>query len=130
MTLLMMKFTETPLRGAFVLELEPHRDERGFFARTFCAREFEQHGLNPRFVQCSVSTNLRAGSPARHALAGRPTRRVQAWYGVFRVQFMMSSSISGQPRRPATSGTELNSQRPTTARFSFRMGRTWFSDAG
>jgi dTDP-4-dehydrorhamnose 3,5-epimerase len=55
-------FTETPLRGAFVVELEKRMDERGFFARTFCVNEFETHGLNPRLVQCSTAFNLRRGT--------------------------------------------------------------------
>jgi dTDP-4-dehydrorhamnose 3,5-epimerase len=42
--------------------MEKHADHRGFFARTFCEREFECHGLNPRYVQCSVSFNLCAGT--------------------------------------------------------------------
>lgn len=57
-----MIFTETPLQGAFILDLEPHQDERGFFARTFCRREFEAHGLNPEVVQCNTSFNLTAGT--------------------------------------------------------------------
>ena len=57
-----MKFTETPLPGAFVVDLEPLRDERGFFARTFCAREFAVHGLEPRVAQCSLSSNAKAGT--------------------------------------------------------------------
>ena len=57
-----MKFTETPLRGAYVIELERHSDERGFFARTFCADEFAAHGLDPRIAQCSVSQNRAAGT--------------------------------------------------------------------
>jgi dTDP-4-dehydrorhamnose 3,5-epimerase len=57
-----MVFSETPLRGAFVLDLEPHPDERGFFARTWCRREFENHGLETRVAQCSVSFNARAGT--------------------------------------------------------------------
>lgn len=57
-----MKFTETPLPGAFIIDLEPHRDERGFFARTFCAREFARHGLSARVVQCSLSSNSKAGT--------------------------------------------------------------------
>lgn len=57
-----MKFTETPLRGAFVIDLEPHQDERGFFARTFCAAEFAKHGLDVRVVQCNLSSNARAGT--------------------------------------------------------------------
>jgi dTDP-4-dehydrorhamnose 3,5-epimerase len=55
-------FTETPLQGAFVVDLEPHRDERGFFARTFCRREFEKHGINPAVAQCNISFNARAGT--------------------------------------------------------------------
>ena len=57
-----MRFTETRLRGAFVLELEKHMDDRGFFARTFCFREFEAHGLNPHLVQCSTAFNFRRGT--------------------------------------------------------------------
>lgn len=57
-----MKFTETRLAGAFIVELETHEDARGFFARTFCAREFEQHGLPGVFVQCSISMNRKKGT--------------------------------------------------------------------
>ncbi|HSS99078.1 MAG TPA: dTDP-4-dehydrorhamnose 3,5-epimerase [Terriglobales bacterium] len=57
-----MVFTETPLRGAFVVELEKRVDERGFFARTFCADEFKTHGLNPCLVQFSTAFNLRRGT--------------------------------------------------------------------
>ncbi|WP_347258888.1 dTDP-4-dehydrorhamnose 3,5-epimerase [Methylocaldum sp.] len=57
-----MKFASIPLRGAFVVEMEPIEDERGFFARSFCEREFAQHGLAPRVVQCNVSYNRRKGT--------------------------------------------------------------------
>lgn len=57
-----MIFTETPLAGAFVIDLEPHADERGFFARTYCRREFEEHGLNPNVVQCNTSFNHKSGT--------------------------------------------------------------------
>lgn len=57
-----MKFTETKLRGAFVVEVEPQADARGLFARTFCAREFQARGLATSFVQCSVSQNLKRGT--------------------------------------------------------------------
>jgi dTDP-4-dehydrorhamnose 3,5-epimerase len=50
-------FSETTLKGAFVIEPERIEDERGFFARTFCRREFEARGLNPDLVQCSISFN-------------------------------------------------------------------------
>jgi len=47
---LVMIFTETSLQGAFVIEAERLEDDRGFFAWTFCQKEFETHGLNPRLV--------------------------------------------------------------------------------
>jgi dTDP-4-dehydrorhamnose 3,5-epimerase len=46
-----MRFQDTPLRGACLIELEKRGDERGFFARFFCQREFQQHGLNPHIAQ-------------------------------------------------------------------------------
>ena len=57
-----MQFKETPLAGAFVIETEPHEDNRGFFARTFCAREFEAQGLVGTFVQCSLSMTRARGT--------------------------------------------------------------------
>jgi dTDP-4-dehydrorhamnose 3,5-epimerase len=55
-------FRETKLPGAFVVELEKHEDERGFFARSWCQKEFEGHGLNPRTVQCNLSFNKLKGT--------------------------------------------------------------------
>jgi dTDP-4-dehydrorhamnose 3,5-epimerase len=55
-------FTPTRLEGAFVVEPEKLEDERGFFARTWCTREFEAHGLNSRMVQCSISSNKMKGT--------------------------------------------------------------------
>ena len=52
----------TPLPGAYVVELEPLRDERGWFARTFDAATFAEFGLDPAVVQCNVSFNERAGT--------------------------------------------------------------------
>lgn len=57
-----MTFTETRLRGAFIVEPETLEDERGFFARTFDQKEFEAHGLKSRFVQCSISFNKSRGT--------------------------------------------------------------------
>lgn len=57
-----MIFRELSLPGAFVLEPELHEDERGFFARAFCRRELEAHGLEPAVVQCSLSFNRRRGT--------------------------------------------------------------------
>jgi dTDP-4-dehydrorhamnose 3,5-epimerase len=60
-----MRFTQTPLGSAFIVEIEHQQDERGFFARSFCRREFEQHGLAVEVVQSSISYNRR-----RHTLRG------------------------------------------------------------
>lgn len=52
-----MIFTETKLQNAFIIDPEKRSDERGFFARAFCAREFEEHGINPRVVNTNLSFN-------------------------------------------------------------------------
>ena len=57
-----MRFTETPLKGAFVVEVEAQTDARGSFARTFCAREFRNKGLGESFVQCNISWNAQRGT--------------------------------------------------------------------
>ena len=57
-----MHFTETPLIGALVVELQPHKDDRGLFARTFCAREFRAQGLIETVVQCNTSWNTSKGT--------------------------------------------------------------------
>ncbi len=57
-----MRFEETPLPGVFVVEIEPHRDHRGYFARTWCTKEFTSAGLPTRAVQASVSHNERRGT--------------------------------------------------------------------
>lgn len=57
-----MIFSDTKLKGVFVVDLEPIDDERGFFARTFCQEEFTQKGLVSSFDQTSVSFNKAAGT--------------------------------------------------------------------
>ncbi len=57
-----MKLVGLAIPGAFLVEIEPHSDDRGFFARTFCAHEFEAAGLESRFVQTSLSFNPRRGT--------------------------------------------------------------------
>ena len=57
-----MRFIETDLRGAWLIETLPVRDSRGFFARTFCARQFADHGLTARFVQNSTSQSVTRGT--------------------------------------------------------------------
>jgi dTDP-4-dehydrorhamnose 3,5-epimerase len=57
-----MKFTETKIAGAAIVRLEMMRDERGYFARSWCRREFAEHGLDPNLVQCNVSFNVGRGT--------------------------------------------------------------------
>lgn len=57
-----MRFLETGLADAFLIDLDLASDERGFFARSFCEREFESRGLASRFVQCNVSFNHKEGT--------------------------------------------------------------------
>jgi dTDP-4-dehydrorhamnose 3,5-epimerase len=57
-----VRFQELPLPGAFLIEPERKADERGFFARTWCRREFAAHGIRADWVQCNVSFNKRRGT--------------------------------------------------------------------
>ncbi|MBV9339491.1 MAG: dTDP-4-dehydrorhamnose 3,5-epimerase [Acidobacteria bacterium] len=57
-----MIFRATKLQGVFEVQIEPTRDERGFFARSWCQKEFESHGLSSKLVQCSISFNSRKGT--------------------------------------------------------------------
>jgi len=57
-----MRFTELALPGVWLIEPEPHRDERGVFRRHFCVEEFVAHGIDPRVSQCNVSENVRKGT--------------------------------------------------------------------
>src|SRR6266513_3372240 len=57
-----MQFTETKLKGAYVIDLERREDPRGFFARAFCQKEFAAHGLKPIIAQTNVAYNFRKGT--------------------------------------------------------------------
>jgi dTDP-4-dehydrorhamnose 3,5-epimerase len=57
-----MIFHKTRLDGVFEIHIEPRIDERGLFARTWCQRELENNGLNPKIAQCSVSFNHLRGT--------------------------------------------------------------------
>ena len=57
-----MIFNETRLKGAFTIDIEHLRDERGFFARTFCRHEFVKYGLNSGVAQCNISYNRKKGT--------------------------------------------------------------------
>ena len=57
-----MIFTETKLKGAFIIDIQRHEDPRGFFARGFCQREFEEHGLKPVIAQGNIAHNRTKGT--------------------------------------------------------------------
>ncbi len=57
-----MRFTETPIAGAWIIDLEFHEDERGGFARTYCPREFAEHGIELPIAQCNMAYNHVAGT--------------------------------------------------------------------
>jgi len=57
-----MIFTETRLKGAFIIDLERREDSRGFFARAFCQHEFQDHGLKPIIAQANVAFNHKKGT--------------------------------------------------------------------
>ncbi len=57
-----MIFTETCLHSAFVVDIEPREDERGFFSRSFCQEEFARHGLKETIAQANISWNSKAGT--------------------------------------------------------------------
>lgn len=57
-----MKFIETSLKDAYIIQIEPIEDERGYFARGFCAEEFKKRGLDSCIVQCNISYNPQKGT--------------------------------------------------------------------
>ena len=57
-----MIFRETKLRGSFIIELEKLEDQRGFFARGWCKKEFESHGIETSLVQANISMNKERGT--------------------------------------------------------------------
>lgn len=57
-----MIFTETKLKGAFIIDLERREDSRGYFARAFCQKEFAAHGLKPLIAQANVAFNIKQGT--------------------------------------------------------------------
>jgi len=67
-----MIFRPTKVSGVFEIEIETNADDRGFFARTWCRNEFEEHGLNPSLVQCSLSFNKRKGTLRGMHFQGAP----------------------------------------------------------
>jgi len=72
-----VRFSPTSLPGAFLVDLERHEDQRGWFARTFCEREFAAHRLATRFPQCNLSRNRRRGTLRGMHYQAAPQREVK-----------------------------------------------------
>ncbi len=72
-----MEFVETKIAGAYAISLQPHRDERGYFARAWCHRELEERGLNPRIAQCNIGYNARKGTIRGIHLQSAPFEEVR-----------------------------------------------------
>lgn len=106
-----MKFEATDLAGAWVIELEPHRDERGFFARTFCEREFAEHALPTHFPQTNLSRNGRAGTLRGMHYQAAPDREAKLVRcvrgGIYDVIIDLRAN---SPSRHAWIGVELSAQ--------------------
>jgi dTDP-4-dehydrorhamnose 3,5-epimerase len=106
-----MIFTPTRLKDAYVIDVERHADDRGFLARTFCEREFEQHGLPMRIVQSST-----IHSPRRHTLRGlhyqevphAETKLVRCTRGA--IFLVMVDLRPSSPRRNEWIGVELSAR--------------------
>jgi dTDP-4-dehydrorhamnose 3,5-epimerase len=72
-----MQFVETSIPGVVVVDIEKLEDKRGFFARTWCAREFEEHGLAVGMVQASIALNLKKGTLRGIHFQAPPRREVR-----------------------------------------------------
>ncbi|HXX48732.1 MAG TPA: dTDP-4-dehydrorhamnose 3,5-epimerase [Myxococcota bacterium] len=104
-----MIFKETGLPGAWLIELERVEDGRGFFARSFCAREFAERGLAARFVQSSVSFNARAGTLRGMHFQLPPHREVKLVRCTAGAVFDAIVDLrTGSPTRLRWFGTELD----------------------
>ena len=91
-----MIFTATSIDGAFLITPERFEDERGFFARLYCPKEFAAHGLNPKIVQRSLSCQPAARHAARDALPDRSARGEQ--------DRLLSERLDLRRRRGSASG--------------------------
>ncbi len=104
-----MVFIEAPLAGAFLLDLEKRGDERGFFARAYCEREFATHGLSTRFVQINNSLTALKGTlrGMHYQLAPKAeTKLVRCVRGAF--HDVILDLRSGSPTFGKSFGAELS----------------------
>ncbi len=106
-----MIFTETALKGAFVIDLERRGDERGFFARSFCAQEFEEHGLATVFVQANTSLSADAGTMRGLHFQRAPAEEAKLMRCVAGAMWDVIVDIrEGSPTYLQSFGTELSAE--------------------
>jgi dTDP-4-dehydrorhamnose 3,5-epimerase len=96
-----MKFTETKLNGAFIVDIEKRTDDRGFFARSWCQKEFEALGLTSQVLQSNVSYNRQKGTL-------RGMHYQIAPYQECKLVRCTSGAIYGRILPPISNGPELN----------------------
>jgi dTDP-4-dehydrorhamnose 3,5-epimerase len=111
-----MRFRETPIEGAWIVETEPATDGRGLFARTFDADEFAARGLEAGVAQCSTSLNTRAGTlRGLHLQAGEhgESKLVRCTAGV--VYDVMLDLRPDSPSHGRWHGVELSAERRDAA---------------
>ena len=116
-----MKFTETKIPGVFVIELERHEDDRGWFARAWCCEEFAAHGLPTDLAQCSLSHNTQ-----------RSTVRGMHFQSVPHAEVKLVRCVAGAVHDVAL---DLRSESPTfkqsfAAELSAENGRALFLPEG
>ena len=102
-----MRFEQTKLCDAWLIEAVPVHDQRGFFARTFCVREYAELGLTTQFVQHSTSHSAAKGTLRGMHFQRAPHGEVKV-VGVLRGRSGTSSSIFDPNRRPIINGRALS----------------------
>src|SRR2546425_10286211 len=102
-----MIFIETKLKGAFILDVDRREDNRGFFARVFCQREFAEHGLKPLIAQANIAFNKKKGTVRGMHFQFPPaaeTKLVRCTRGA-----ILDIIVDLRPESPDRKSTRLNS---------------------
>ena len=115
-----MRFERTELDGAWLIGLEPASDQRGFFARTFCTREFAEHGLKTVFVQHSTSYSTRRGTIRGMHFQRDPAAEVKVVNCVRGAIYDVIVDLTQEARQPTDAGRASSSRPKTGAAFTFR----------
>ncbi|ASY63462.1 dTDP-4-dehydrorhamnose 3,5-epimerase [Sinorhizobium sojae CCBAU 05684] len=110
-----MKFGALPIAGAFLIDIEERKDERGFFARTFCVREFASQGLETVWVQMNTSLTKRKGSVRGMHFQRRPSAEAKLVRCVKGAVFDVIVDLrKGSPTYGHWHGVELTHENRTT----------------